>query len=82
MNMKGTLEEILKALPKGVEVLKAEGLDSAVVGINGGRLVYSKAKCVDALVERDGMTEEDADEFLHFNTYCAYVGPMTPIYSR
>ena len=26
------------------------------------------------------MTEEDAWEFLEFNTFCAYVGEQTPIY--
>ncbi len=30
--------------------------------------VYDIDKCVEVLVSRDGMTHEDADEFLSFNT--------------
>ena len=77
--MKGTLEEILKALPN-LEFLKADGLDKAVIGEKNGVLVYSKDKCVEVLVKRDGMAEDEADEFLQFNTYDAYMGPKTPIF--
>jgi hypothetical protein len=28
----------------------------------------------------DGMEEEEAWEFLEFNTFCAYVGEQTPIF--
>lgn len=77
--MNGTLEEILKALPNGT-FLKADGLDDAVIGVEDGVLVYSKDKCTEILVSRDGMDEDDAVEFLYFNTYDAYVGPKTPIF--
>jgi len=39
-------------------------------------------KCIDILVERDGMTHEGAEEFLSFNTLSAFVGPNGPIYVR
>lgn len=32
--------------------------------------------------ERDGMTAEEADEFLSFNTLGAYVGENGPVYVR
>jgi hypothetical protein len=32
------------------------------------------------LVARDGMTEDEAEEYLAFNTWGAYVGPATPLY--
>jgi hypothetical protein len=79
-DMNGTLEEVLKALPKGEEVLKADGLDDAVVGFEDGVLVYSKEKCTKALMDRDGMDEDEAIEFLYFNTYSAYMGVKTPIF--
>jgi hypothetical protein len=44
--------------------------------------VYDIDKCVDVLVERDGMTPEDADEYLSFNTLGAYVGENGPLYVR
>jgi len=31
-------------------------------------------------MKRDGMTEEEADEFFIFNIECAHVGDYTPIY--
>lgn len=50
-----------------------EGLNEAVIGI-GERfnqkpaLIYDYEKCVEILTERDDMTEEEAMEFLDFNT--------------
>jgi hypothetical protein len=35
---------------------------------------------VGVLVTRDGMTPEDAEEYLAFNTLGAYVGPATPLH--
>ena len=43
----------------------------AFLGIsNDDRAVYSYEKMVECLMERDGMTEEEAMDFLHFNTLC------------
>jgi hypothetical protein len=63
----------------------ATGLDEALIGytINTHHAhvaVYSARKCVEVLVERDGMTAEEADEYLEFNTYCCYVGPNGPLF--
>jgi hypothetical protein len=43
------------------------------------RLIYSVNKCIDILVE-DGMTEEDAIDYFHYNTKTAWVGEQTPIW--
>jgi hypothetical protein len=71
------------------------GYDKAIIGLtDGGQLVYSKEWMVRLLMEMDyrsimeaedktdlePMTEEDAWEFLEFNTFCAYVGEQTPIF--
>ena len=42
--------------------------------------VYDYEKCIQVLVERDGMTREDAEEFFDFNVVGAYVGENTPIF--
>jgi hypothetical protein len=66
-------------------MLKANGFDEAVLGI-GRRcgqediLVYDFEKCVDVLVKRKGMTDEEAIEFLEFNTVGAWVGEQTPLF--
>lgn len=69
------------------EALVAEGLESAFVGytINHHHpivAVYDIDKCVRALVDRDGMTEEEAEEFLSFNTFAAYVGENGPLFVK
>ena len=62
--------------------LFADGLDGAILGIcpNSLRVIYSRNKCIEILVEDDDMSEEDAIEFLEFNTFNAYVGEYTPIW--
>lgn len=71
------IEQLAEANPAA---LFADGLDDALIGytINTHHAhvaVYSAGKCVEVLVDRYGMTPEEADEYLEFNTYCAYVGP-------
>jgi hypothetical protein len=65
--------------------LLADGFDSAVLGLSRGPgsadvAVYSIDRCIDILVKRDGMSEEEAIEYMNFNVLDAYMGPMTPIF--
>ncbi len=69
------------------EALLADGLEGALVGYTVNHhhpivAVYDIGKCIQILVERDGMSYEDADEFLSFNTLGAYVGENGPIFVR
>lgn len=78
------IEELADANP---DALLADGLEDAIVGytINttGPHVaVYDAEKCIRLLVARDGMTPEEAEEYLEFNTFCAYVGPNGPLYIR
>ena len=70
---------------KDEKPLLAEGFDSAVLGLSRVSLgadvvVYSIDRCIDVLVQRDGMTEEEAIEYMNFNVLDAFMGPMTPIF--
>ena len=66
-------------------MLNANGFDNALIGI-GRRcgqediLVYDFNKAVKILVNRDNMTEEEAVEYLEFNTVGAWVGDKTPMF--
>ena len=66
-------------------MLLADGLDDAVIGV-GRRcgqpdlVVYSIERCVQILVERDGMDEEEAREFLEFNAFGGWFGDSTPVW--
>jgi hypothetical protein len=78
------LDDLAEANP---DALLADGLEAALVGYTVNQhhphvAVYDIDKCVDVLVERDGMTPEEADEFLSFNTLGAYVGENGPMYVR
>lgn len=68
------------------EALLADGLEDAYLGyvINTHHksvAVYDAVKCVEILI-RDGMTEEEAEEYLEFNTFCAYVGKNGPLFVK
>lgn len=62
----------------------ADGLDDALVGyayVNDRHVaLYSVKKVISVLVDRDGMSEDDAWEYYEFNIVGAYVGPDTPIF--
>jgi hypothetical protein len=62
------------------EILKIDGFDNAVIGVQEGiqpRLVYDLWKIVDVLKEE--MSEEDALDYIAYNITGAYVGESTPI---
>jgi hypothetical protein len=55
--------------------------DEAIIGTDySGKLVYNINKMIEILVTRDGMTEEEAMEYLDFNVFSAYVGELTPVH--
>lgn len=66
-------------------MLTADGLDAAIIGI-GQRcgqpdlVVYDIHKVIDILVERDGMTHDEAAEFFDFNIGGGWHGEGTPIW--
>lgn len=67
------------------EALLADGFEEAFIGpaTRCGQptlAAYSYTKAVDVLVKRDGMTEEEAQEYIDFNVTGAWVGPNTPIF--
>ena len=74
------LEQIIEQFDDE-ELLIANGLDEAVVGIvpKTMQLVYDTDKIIEILMNRDGMSEEDAFEYFHYNIEGAYVGEKTPI---
>ena len=67
------------------EVVLADGFEEAFLGVSEvfGRpplATYNRDKCVDILVERDGMTYEEAVEYFEINVRGSWVGESTPIY--
>lgn len=83
MSIRQKLEEY--AEDTGIELLFADGFDDAIIGVGTQAsrretVTYDHHKCVEILMKRDGMTEEDADEYMSFNVTSAWVGEGTPIF--
>lgn len=74
------LEKILEQY-QDEEILKADGFDDAVIGIeeNSMRLIYSVEKCIEILMKQ-GMDMAEAVEYFDFNVSGSYVGEKTPIW--
>ena len=60
--------------------------DSAIIGYdeNSQRIIYDYEKMVEHLMDKDGMTYEEAVEFIDYNTVpsCQYMGSNSPIILR
>lgn len=67
------------------KLLQADGFEDALLGIGTKKgsedsLVYDYERCVEILIDREGMSHEEAIEWMEFNVVDAYVGPTTPIF--
>jgi hypothetical protein len=75
-------EEIEEINP---DALLCDGFDEAIIGmaerINLGPIVaYDIDKMLEIMVERDGMTYEEAMEYFDYNILGAWMGENTPVY--
>jgi len=62
-----------------------DGLEEAIIGIveefgNGRRILYSKRIILSLLQIRDGMTEQEAEEFYDFNILGLYAGEQNAVF--
>ena len=79
-------EEIIESLDElNPDALFADGFEKALVGYTANYhhphvAIYDAKKCVAILVRRDGMTEDEAEEFFSLNTLGAYVGENGPLF--
>lgn len=82
-----TNEEKIEALREtSEEALLADGLDEALLGVayvfgKPPVAAYDYDKCLRIFMDQ-GMTHEEAEEWMSFNVTGAYVGKGTPIYIR
>jgi hypothetical protein len=77
-----TREEIAEINP---DALLCDGFDEAIIGmaerINLGPVVaYSVSKIIDIMVERDGMSYEEAIDFYDYNILGSWMGENTPVF--
>jgi len=66
------------------QALFADGFDEAFLGMgrqfNKTIAVYDYDRCLDILIERDGMSTLEAIEHMEFNVIGAWVGEFTPVF--
>jgi len=67
------------------EALWPDGFDGAYLGVarrcgQPTLATFSVEKALRILMDRDGMTQEEADEFFEFNVVGAWMGEGTPIW--
>lgn len=67
------------------EALICDGFDEAIIGVGerinlGPVAAYDVEKILEILVERDGMTEEEALEYFQYNIIGAWMGEYTPVF--
>jgi hypothetical protein len=77
-----TIDEIIDINP---EAMLADGFDDAILGMcvqfgSEPVVAYDFNKCVEIVMERDGMEREEAIDFINFNVVGAYVGLSTPVF--
>ena len=69
----------------GDDRMFATNFDNAIIGVSmgiscGTKVVYDAEEMARTLVISEGMTEQEAWEYLEFNTFNAYIGDNTPIF--
>lgn len=77
-----TIDDIAEINP---DALLCDGFNEAIIGmaerINLGPVVaYDVQKIIEIMVERDGMTYEEAYEFYDFNIVGSWMGDFTPVF--
>lgn len=62
-------------------VLHEDWFDAALIGeTDTGHAVYSIDAILEILMQRDGLTDEEANEWFGYNIAGAYLGEFMPVY--
>ena len=76
-----------------VSMLLADGFEDALMGYvegwfprgsgvsQGVVAMYDSTRCIQILMERDGMDQDEAEEFFSFNVTGAYAGDKGPVFA-
>lgn len=67
------------------DALLADGFEAAIIGVaercsQPPLVVYDAERCIEILMQRDGMSYDDAHEYFSFNVLGAWVGEHTPLF--
>jgi hypothetical protein len=66
------------------KILLADGFEEALLGYatqgNRTMAVYDREKCIQILMDRNGVTSEEAEDYFQYNTEGAWMGEYTPAF--
>ncbi len=85
MKMVSKEQVVARLVEMEADAMFADGFEDAIIGLAQQFtklpiVVYDRRRCIEILMERDGMTHEEAEEFFSFNTEGAWVGEQTPMF--
>ena len=65
-------------------VILADGFELAFLGcgysFSGSYAIYHMGTCIEILEQRDGMSYDEAEEYIEFNVIGAFVGDRMPVF--
>jgi len=78
-----SLQELLNSYD--TDMMTFDGFDEAIIGVSERYgsppvIAYDIEKCIQVLMDRDGMSYEDAKEYIDFNVMGAWIGEGTPTF--
>lgn len=82
MKIDGVKEKLLEMGMSEISYFEGVNFDDAIIGYTeDGRIVYSYSLMVEYLKEKEGMSEEEALDWLEYNTIrtVPYMGKSSPI---
>lgn len=76
-------ELIIEMYSHTEDILFADGWDECIIGFDpvGWKVIYSRSLCIAKMCHDDKINEEEAVDYLEYNTFNAYVGENTPIFA-
>jgi hypothetical protein len=80
-----TVKEVLEALAElNPEACTMDGFDEALIGLVYRKLLdpialYDQQRCI-GILERQGLSREEAEEYFYFNCDDAWLGEGTPAF--
>jgi hypothetical protein len=85
MTKEEIIDSIIEIAGEDYAILLADGYEDAYIGIarqftKNPLALYDRNKCIDILVNRDGMSDEEAEEYFQYNVEGAWVGENTPMF--
>lgn len=82
VNVRDRINDYLSAMD--ASALYLDGFDEAIIGVvnrftQSPLVLYDEKKCIKILMKQ-GMTQDEAEEYFEFNVIGAWVGDMTPYF--